>query len=317
MVWASQASGLYDRARPTYPLRALNRIIACLPKENAEVVELGVGTGIFTRALLEAAKEGQIHRVIAIDPAEGMRVAFQKAISEWKTLHTSDPTKKCKSIPEITCCEGSFEDTGPFVQNASVDLAVAAQAWHWTGSDVMVQELSVKEMARVVKPGGYLAILWNLKDRESNDWVGKIRDMYEVYEAGTPQYRLGFWKSLFRTPSFESCFELLPPEDNPDPSDSNRSVAEKSQKNVDDSLDQSKPTLTVTRYIPTTFNELYERILSKSYMSRLDIEAHEKFKTELESIWNKRVIGNPSVKWTDISTVKFPYVTHLYLLRRR
>lgn len=71
------ASGLYDRARPRYPPAALEQIVSYLPK-NANLVELGSGTGIFSRALLKTAEDaGKLGQLTAVEPAEGMRKGFQ------------------------------------------------------------------------------------------------------------------------------------------------------------------------------------------------------------------------------------------------
>ncbi|EGG12282.1 uncharacterized protein MELLADRAFT_59189 [Melampsora larici-populina 98AG31] len=295
----SGASGLYDRARPTYPLQSINRILAHLPDHDANVVELGAGTGIFTRAILSNAKPGQIKNWNAIEPAAGMRESFMQSV---KTYSAEGPS--------IGCDHGTF-DCMESIQSEFADMVTAAQAWHWTGSDADFQEKCVKEVSRVLKPKGYFVLIWNLKDREACEWAGRIRDAYEVHEAGTPQYRLGLWKTLFQTKTFKESFKLLPPDEIPNQLKSN------SKKNVDDSIDESIPTLTVTTQTPLTLDGLQARILSKSYITALDSDGQQKVKDELKSVWDHHIVGNPATEWIDEKTVKFPYVTHLYVLQKR
>ena len=58
-----------------------------------------------------------------------------------------------------------------------------SQAFHWVGHD---GASSTAEIARVLRPGGSLVLIWNLEDR-STPWVAQCRDAYERFEAGTPQ----------------------------------------------------------------------------------------------------------------------------------
>ncbi|CAH7686116.1 S-adenosyl-L-methionine-dependent methyltransferase [Phakopsora pachyrhizi] len=346
---ASGASGLYEKSRPTYPTKAIFQILSCLPRNEVEVVEFGSGTGIFTRALLSSASPGQIKRLVAIEPAEGMRAGFEKSMKNWKELRINDVKRNNLDgletvLPQIECCDGTFSDVGLSVKSASADLVVAAQAWHWTGKDISVHEKCMNEVFRLLKPGGYFALIWNLKDREFNEWVGKIRDCYEVYESGTPQYRLGYWKNLFKTNRFKSSFELIslssssvidnrytisttkksehPNETKKDQDESSDRTVFK--KNVDDSLDRSEPTLTIRRTDLISFEELYQRILSKSYITELDEESKVKLRSELESIWNeevsKRQKENSDIQGKSFDekylSIEFPYVTHLYLMKK-
>lgn len=153
----------------------------------------------------------------------------------------------------------------------------------------------------------------NLKDREVADWVGKVRDAYEVHEAGTPQYRLGLWKTLFHTKTFENGFQLLPPTPSPHPS----MAREIKKKNVDDLIDSSLPTLSIQSRVPLTLEGLQDRILSKSFITTLDGLGQRKLKAELEKVWKTQIVGNPESEWMDDQTVKFPYVTDLFILQKK
>lgn len=75
-----------------------------------------------------------------------------------------------------------------------------AQCFHWAEPDY---QSAISEFARVLKPGGTLALIWNLEDRKKARWVAQIRDAYESYEEGTPQYRLGWWRKMFDTEAYK------------------------------------------------------------------------------------------------------------------
>lgn len=76
-----------------------------------------------------------------------------------------------------------------------------AQCFHWAHPDYSA---AISEFARILKPGGTLALIWNLEDRNKAAWVAQIRDAYEAYESNTPQYRLMWWKELFNTAEYKA-----------------------------------------------------------------------------------------------------------------
>jgi SAM-dependent methyltransferase len=118
----------YERARPTYPAAALD----VLPLgAGAEVLDLGAGTGKLTRVLVE-----RYRRVIAVEPLDGMRAILEEVVPAAESLAGS-----AEAIP---------------LTNASVDGVFAGQAFHWFANDE-----AVAEIARVLRPGGVLCLIWN------------------------------------------------------------------------------------------------------------------------------------------------------------
>jgi SAM-dependent methyltransferase len=131
---------LYDGARPTYPAEAVRWMLGDEPRR---VVDLGAGTGIFTRLLAALG-----HDVTAVEPDPGMRAR----------LH--------ERSPGVEALAGSGEAIP--LEDASVDAVVAAQAFHWFDNDE-----ARAEIARVIAPGGVFAPIWNTRD-ESVEWVEKL-----------------------------------------------------------------------------------------------------------------------------------------------
>ena len=108
----SGASGLYDRARPNYPPAALSHILSLLPTTPARIVELGSGTGLFSRMLLEAGK-GRIESLVCVEPAQGMREGFKNKLG-------GDT-----GGAEVRVVEGRFDEVP--VETGKVDMVIAAQ----------------------------------------------------------------------------------------------------------------------------------------------------------------------------------------------
>jgi SAM-dependent methyltransferase len=137
------AADLYERARPSYPADAVDWLI---PAGATKIVDLGAGTGKLTRLLADRVSE-----VIAIDPSEGMLEQLRQ------------------EVPDASALVGTAEQM-PLADN-SVDGVFAAQAWHW----VDVPRASV-EVARVLRPGGRLGLIWNSRD-ERVDWVAELTEI--------------------------------------------------------------------------------------------------------------------------------------------
>lgn len=160
-AWA----GDYDRYRPSYPEELFREISIRLGLPRVpHVVDLGAGTG---RASLTMAGLGW--RVTAVEPGKPMLdVLRAQAANQGLVLATVQATA---------------EATG--LDPASADLATAAQSFHWFD-----QVAAVTEMARIVKPGGGVAVFWNVRDTQRSSFVADYHDLLqrEFGEADTGQY---------------------------------------------------------------------------------------------------------------------------------
>ncbi|BCJ46884.1 putative methyltransferase [Actinoplanes ianthinogenes] len=134
------AAGAYERGRPPYPETALDFL---LPAGSPRVLDLGAGTGKLTRQIRARDLD-----VIAVDPSEAMLAELRRA------------------VPGVPAHLGTAENLP--LPDASVDVVLVAQAWHWVDP-----ARALPEIARVLTPGGRLGLIWNVRD-ESTDWVHRL-----------------------------------------------------------------------------------------------------------------------------------------------
>ncbi|KAJ7489411.1 S-adenosyl-L-methionine-dependent methyltransferase [Mycena latifolia] len=178
--FAKGTNELYNKERPEYQPQVLSHLRRTITSSGPlNVVEIGSGTGLFTRALL-AHPEYTVHTLKAVEPSEGMREVFAK--------YTTDA--------RVVLSEGTFDATG--VEGGWADLIVIATAFHWC----VDHEGAAAEFARVLKPGGVLALIWIIEDRDAAQWVKEYRERVERDDKRVP----GLWRKLFSTPSYTEFF---------------------------------------------------------------------------------------------------------------
>jgi SAM-dependent methyltransferase len=119
-----------------------------IPAGTRSVVDLGAGTGKFTRSLVERGL-----MVTAVDPSAGMMAELRA------------------SSPDIRALEGTAESIP--LPDSSVELATSAQAWHWVD-----EARAFPEVARVLKPGGTLSLVWNFRANGE----GWMRDLAQIID---------------------------------------------------------------------------------------------------------------------------------------
>lgn len=129
----------YVRYRPSYPAEMLSFLKDQELKEGARIADVGAGTGILTRLLLE-----QGFHVDAVEPNEAMRVAMDDSIPS---------EERYRSFP------GSAEATG--LEAVSVDGITVAQAFHWFDP-----EKTRTEFKRILRPGSPVFLIWNSRQTE-------------------------------------------------------------------------------------------------------------------------------------------------------
>lgn len=132
-----EEAAAYERGRPSYPPEAINWL---LPTGASTVLDLGAGTGKLTVRLVERGLD-----VIAVDPIPEMLEVLSS------------------SLPDTPALLGTAEEIP--LPDDSVDCVLVAQAWHWFDP-----QRAAKEIARVLRPGGRLGLVWNTRD-ERLGWV--------------------------------------------------------------------------------------------------------------------------------------------------
>jgi ubiquinone/menaquinone biosynthesis C-methylase UbiE len=176
-VGFARAADAYERGRPEYPEAAVRHVAAAL-RPGAVVLDLAAGTGKLTRPLLAAGIE-----VIAVEPVAEMRAALPAG---------------------ARALEGTAEAIP--LEDAAVDGVTVGQAFHWFDGDA-----ALAEIARVLRPGGVLALLWNRRVLE-DPLNQAIEQLVGPYRGDVPAHRTGAWREAFgRTASFgpleEKVFE--------------------------------------------------------------------------------------------------------------
>lgn len=166
------AADTYVRGRPDYPPQVTDWLTETLGlNADKSVVDLGAGTGKFTARLVATGAQ-----VIAVEPVPQM---LEKLSEAW---------------PEVLAVSGTATDLP--LPDASVDVVICAQAFHWFASGE-----ALTEIARVLKPGGKLGLVWNLRDtRES--WVPKLDAIVNALEGDTPRFYTGAWRRAFPHAAF-------------------------------------------------------------------------------------------------------------------
>ncbi|MFB9836908.1 class I SAM-dependent methyltransferase [Actinoallomurus acaciae] len=149
------AADAYERGRPPYPPDA---VAWSVPEHARTVVDLGAGTGKLTRALRAPGRE-----LVAVEPSAGMREQFSRV------------------LPDVRVVEGTGESIP--LPDSSADTLVCAQAWHWVDP-----ERAVPEVARVLRPGGRLSLVWNRRD-VSVPWVAELDRILRDYAAAPTEDR--------------------------------------------------------------------------------------------------------------------------------
>jgi len=161
-VGFARSADAYERGRPGYPEAAVRYVAAALPAA-AAVLDLAAGTGKLTRPLLAAGLQ-----VTAVEPVAEMRAA----------------------LPEGARALNGTAERIPLEQGA-VDAVTVGQAFHWFDGDA-----ALAEIARVLRPGGLLALLWNR--RVEDDPVNRaIDELVDPFRGEVPTHRTEAWRDAF------------------------------------------------------------------------------------------------------------------------
>jgi SAM-dependent methyltransferase len=173
-VGFARAARAYERGRATFPAGAVEAILAAAgAAPGRTLLELGAGTGKLTRSLT-----GSGARVIALEPVDEMRALL------------------ADTAPAAEPLAGVAEDIP--LPDASVDAIVAGQAYHW-----FEPVAATAEVARVLRPGGAVALVWNRRD-ERVAWMLGFSAILDAHAGDAPRYKHGTWRRGFDgNPAFD------------------------------------------------------------------------------------------------------------------
>lgn len=135
----------YAEHRPGFPVEALRWALEVSTRSPTRVLDLGAGTGKVAEQALRLGLD-----VVAVEPDDDMRGEL------------------ARRLPAATALAGTAEQI-PLV-DSSVDAVLVGQAFHWFDLDA-----ALTEIARVLRPGGVLGVLWNGEDT-SVEWVAGLHE---------------------------------------------------------------------------------------------------------------------------------------------
>jgi SAM-dependent methyltransferase len=145
----------YVRYRPGYPAEALRALQEeCGLTATHVAADIASGTGIWTRMLLENGNS-----VFGVEPNPEMRAAGERILA---------------SFPRFTSVAGTAEATT--LPDGSVDFVTAAQAAHWFD-----RAASRREFVRILRPGGWLVLLWNERATDSTPFLREYELLLLTY----------------------------------------------------------------------------------------------------------------------------------------
>ena len=175
----AQGADAYERARPSYPAEAVGWIAAEAGLGPGRVVvDLAAGTGKLTRLLVPTGA-----RVVAVEPVAEMRA------------------KLAETSPGAEALDGTAESLP--LADASADAITVAQAFHWFDHGTALPELH-----RVLRPGGTLVLIWNMRDLE-DPLQAAIEELLRPVRRSVVAQQYGAWRGpLERSPLFGPSREV-------------------------------------------------------------------------------------------------------------
>jgi SAM-dependent methyltransferase len=135
----------YARYRPNYPVGVIDILKSdCGLTETSTIADFGSGTGKLAELFL---KNG--NQVIGIEPNTAMRLAAERLLTGFTNFISTDATAEASTL-----------------EPASVDFITAGQSFHWFD-----REKARREFARILKPGGWVVLIWNERQLDSSPFL--------------------------------------------------------------------------------------------------------------------------------------------------
>ncbi len=153
----------YVKYRPGYPAEMMDffRNELGLTSDSA-IADIGSGTGLSAKPFLE---NGNV--VYGVEPNEAMRAAAEEFLQSFENFRSTSGTSETTKLPD-----------------GSVDLVIAAQAFHWFEPDA-----TRREFKRILKPGGYVALIWNERQLDSTPFLIEYEQLLLKYASDYEKVR--------------------------------------------------------------------------------------------------------------------------------
>ena len=153
----------YVRYRPGYPPELLELLKnECDLTPDSLVADIASGTGIFTRMLAENG-----NRVFGVEPNDKMRRAGERLLESYSGFTSIAGTAEATTLPDHI-----------------VDIVAAAQAAHWFD-----RKKARREFVRILKPGGWLVLLWNERRTDSTPFLREYEHLLLAYGTDYQEVR--------------------------------------------------------------------------------------------------------------------------------
>lgn len=145
----------YIKYRPGYPAAILDLLQEQCGLTRASVIaDVGSGTGILTELLLKNGSP-----VFGVEPNRDMREAAERLLGKH---------------PNFTSISGIAESTT--LEDRSVDVITAAQAFHWFD-----REKTRREFLRILESGGWVVLIWNDRSTSATPFLKAYEDLLATY----------------------------------------------------------------------------------------------------------------------------------------
>lgn len=147
----------YVKYRPAYPLAVIETLEKeCQLSTTSVVADIGSGTGILAGLFLEHGNP-----LFAVEPNREMREAAEATLSGYTNFHSIDGTAESTTL-----------------QNNSIDLITAGQAFHWFNP-----EPTRNEFERVLRPNGWVALIWNARLIRGTPFMQEYESLLHEYSS--------------------------------------------------------------------------------------------------------------------------------------
>ncbi|KAL9115717.1 MAG: hypothetical protein Q9227_000085 [Pyrenula ochraceoflavens] len=181
-----QDAHTYDMRRPSYPAQAVEKLMSMLPSKipnrSPRIVDLAAGTGKFTE-LLAAQGPGKLE-IKAVEPHRQMRQVLEK-----------------KNLIGVDVMHGMAEEMEA-ISGEWADAVVVAQAFHWFASTD-----TLREIYRVLAPGGVLFLLWNENDDDVTAWQAELKNFASSFANEKQRARHDLWREVFNDRPADNSFK--------------------------------------------------------------------------------------------------------------